>query len=192
VARREHERREQHALHADPEQRRVRLPVVPARQRGELERVAGQPAAGHPPGPRHRDDLGEHLLHPQRGPDLDAQPRLLVARVRERVHDAGVDLDDVARTGHPGAQADAKAHAAGEHLEALGLDRVHVRDRHRAAGAQGEVEGEQLAAGARRGVREREALAGDRVLERLAWSDHAGMLARRSETVHGLDAQDHA
>ena len=52
-------------------------------------------------------------------------------------------------------------------LEALGLDRVHVRDRHRAAGAQREVEREQLAARAGGGVGEREALARDRVLERV-------------------------
>ena len=60
----------------------------------------------------------------------------------------------------------------GDDLEALGLDRVDVRDRHRAAGAQRELEGEQLAAGAARGVGEGEPLAGDGVLERLAGGDH--------------------
>jgi hypothetical protein len=45
-------------------------------------------------------------------------------------------------------------------------------DGDRAAGAQGELEGEQLAAGAGRRVGEREALAGDGVLEGLARSDH--------------------
>ena len=71
------------------------------------------------------------------------------------------------------AQPEPEAHRARDDLEALGLDRMHVRDRDLAAGAQREVEREQLAAGAGGGVREREALAGDRVLERLAGSDHA-------------------
>ena len=57
---------------------------------------------------------------------------------------------------------------AGDDLEALGLDRVDVRDRDGAAGAQAELEGEQLAAGGGGRVGEGEALAGDRVLERLA------------------------
>ena len=52
-----------------------------------------------------------------------------------------------------------------DHLEALGLDGVDVRDRHGAARAQPEVEGEQLAAGAGRGVGEGEALTRDGVLE---------------------------
>ena len=59
-----------------------------------------------------------------------------------------------------------------KHLEALGLDRVHVRDRDRAAGAQGEVEGEPLAVGGGGGLDEGGALARYRVLERGAWSDH--------------------
>ena len=46
------------------------------------------------------------------------------------------------------AQPDAEAHPAGDDLEALGLDRVDVRDRDGAAGAQREVEREELAAGA--------------------------------------------
>jgi hypothetical protein len=60
---------------------------------------------------------------------------------------------------------------AGDDLEPLGLDRVHVRDRHGAAGPQRELERKQLTARRARGVREREALAGDGVLERLAGSD---------------------
>ena len=95
-----------------------------------------------------RDDLGQHLLHRQRRADLDAHARLLVAGVGEAVHDAGRDLDDVARAGEAPAQAQAEAHEARDDLEALGLDRVHVRDGDRAAGAQRELEGEQLAAGA--------------------------------------------
>jgi hypothetical protein len=54
---------------------------------------------------------------------------------------------------------------------------MDVRDRHRAAGAQRELEREQLAAGRGGRVREREALARHRVLERLAGADgraHAG------------------
>jgi hypothetical protein len=148
------------------------LLVVATREHGELERVTRQSATSHAPGLGHRDDLGEHVLHRQRGADLDAQARLLGARVGERVRHAGRDLDDVAGAGEHGAQADPEAHPARDDLEALGLDRMDVRDRHRAAGPQRKVEGEQLAVGAAGGVGEGEALAGNRVLERLAWRDH--------------------
>ena len=114
------------------------------------------------------DDLGEHLLHRQRRADLDAQPRLSSPALANECTTPGATS-----TTSPGpatwrAQADAEAHAPVDDLEALGLDRVHVRDRDRAAGPQREVEGEQLAAGARGGVDEGEALARDGVLERLA------------------------
>ncbi len=115
--------------------------------------------------------VGEHPLHRERRAHLDAQAGLVRAGVGEGVGHAGRDLDDVAGARVDDAQAEAEAHAPLEDLEALGLDRVDVRDGHRAAGAQGEVEGEQLAAGARRGVGEGEALARDRVLERLAGKD---------------------
>jgi len=78
-----------------------------------------------------------------------------------------------ANAGDDGLQADAEAHAARGDLEALGLDRVDVGDGHRAAGTQGEVEREQLAAGAGGGVGEREPLAGHRVLDGVAGLDHA-------------------
>ena len=88
-----------------------------------------------------------------------------VARVGEGVRDAGRRP----RRRRPGsrderAQPEPEAHAAARDLEALGLDRVDVRDRDLAALAQREVEREPLAAGATLG--EREALARDRVLER--------------------------
>ena len=51
--------------------------------------------------------------------------------------------------------------------------------------AQGEVEGEQLSAGAGRGVSEGEALARHGVLERLAWVDHATSELAQGETFHG-------
>ena len=87
------------------------------------------------------------------------------------MRDAGRDLHDVAGARDERAEAEAEAHPPLDHLEALGLDRVDVRDRHRAAGAEREVEGEQLAAGAGRRVGECEALARDGVVERLAWED---------------------
>jgi hypothetical protein len=162
----------------------VRLAVVLAREQGEVERVARQAAARHPARLGHVHDLGEHVLHRQRGADLDAHARLVVAGVGEAVDDAGRDLDDVAGAGEDGAQADAEAHRPGHDLEALGLDRVDVRDRDGAAGAQGEVEREQLAAGRRRRRGEREALAGDGVLERLARGDHGAPLGRRAHKAH--------
>jgi hypothetical protein len=88
------------------------------------------------------------------------------------VHHAGDDLDDVAGAGQAPAQAEPEAHEPFDHLEALGLDRMDVRDRDGAARAKPELEGEQLAAAARRRVGEGEALAGDRVLERLSGLDH--------------------
>src|SRR6478672_278560 len=78
VAGRGDERREQQPLDADPQERRVRLLVVPAREGREVEEVARQAAARHPAGLGHRADLGEHLLHLQRGAHLDPYPRLLV------------------------------------------------------------------------------------------------------------------
>jgi hypothetical protein len=111
------------------------------------------------PGSRHRHHVGEHLLHGERRADLDVQPRLVVARVGEAVHDARRDLDHVAGACQTSVQPDPEAHAPGEHLEAFCLDRVDVRDRHRAAGEQSEIESEQLPAGAGRGVRKGEALA---------------------------------
>ena len=78
---------------------------------------------------------------------------------------------DVTRLGDAGPQSDAEAHATGGDLEALGLDRVHVRHRDGTTGPQPEFEREQLAVGGRRRVGEGEALAGDRVLERLAGLD---------------------
>ena len=73
----------------------------------------------------------------------------LVAGVGERVRDAGRDLDDVAGAGdHVWGWPTLKRLCALGDLEALGLDRMDVRDRHRAAGAQGEIEGEQLAVSA--------------------------------------------
>jgi hypothetical protein len=173
----------------------VRLAVVLAREQGEVERVARQAAARHPAHLGHVHDLGEHVLHRQRGADLDAHARLVVAGVGEAVDDAGRDLDDVAGAGVDGAQADAEAHRPGHDLEALGLDRVDVGDGHRPAGAQRQVEGKQLAAGGRGGVDEGEALARDGVLERLAGADlggHAAIQDVLRETVHGSDAQIHA
>jgi hypothetical protein len=104
------------------------------------------------------------------------------------VRDAGLDLDDVAGAGDDRAEADLEAHLALDDLEALGLDRVDVRDRHRAAGAQSEVEGEQLAVGRGGGVGEGEALAGDWVLEGLAWTDHASSIRSPLRTVYDLCA----
>jgi hypothetical protein len=86
------------------------------------------------------------------------------------------NLDHVAGPGTELAQPHAEGHATVDHLEALGLDGVDVRDRHGAARAESEVEGEQLAAGAARGLGEGEALTRHGVLEGLAGGDHRGLL----------------
>src|SRR5436190_4379057 len=167
------ERGEQQALQPDGEERRVRLLVVRASEYRQVEQVPRQHARGHAASLGSRADVREHLLHLQRGPDLDAHPGLVVAVIGEAVHDARRDLDDLAGPRDDGAQADAEAHPAGEDREALGLDRVHVRHGHGAAGPQGELEAQQLAGGGGRGLDEREALTGHRVLECLSGSDHA-------------------
>jgi len=120
------------------------------------------------------DDLVEHLPHRQRRADLDADAGLGLAAVGEGVDDAGLDVDHVTGAGLDRAPADAEAHAALEDREALALHGMDVGDRHGAARCEGELEGEQLAAGAGRRVGEGEALARDGVLERLAGSGHAG------------------
>jgi len=172
----EHERREQEALQALAEERRVRLLVVGAREQGEIEQVARHAPPGHPPGLGHGDHLGEHLLHRQGRANLHADPRVALAEVGEPVPNAGLDLDHRARAGVDRAPADAKPHLALDDLEALRLDRMHVLHRHSAAGSQAELEREQLAAGGRRGLDELEALARHRVLERLSWCDHGALL----------------
>ena len=154
------------------EQRRVRLLVVAAGQRRQRQQVPRQAALGHLARLGELDDLGEHVLHRQRGAHLDAHPRLAATGVAEPVRDAGWRLDDLARPGHERLPAEPEPHAAGEHLEALGLDRVHVRDRDLAARPQREVEREQLAARAGRGVDEGEPLAGDGVRQGVAREDH--------------------
>jgi hypothetical protein len=80
VARGEHERGEQQPLHREADQGRVRLTVVGPSEQGEVQRAAGEAAAGHPPRAGQRDDVGEHRLHGQRGAHLDAHPRLVLAR----------------------------------------------------------------------------------------------------------------
>ena len=82
--------------------------------------------------------------------------------------DPRLDQEHVPRAGDDRAQPDPEAHLAGDDLEALALLGVHVRHRDGAAGLEREVEREQLTLGARRGGGEREALAGDRVLDGLA------------------------
>src|SRR4051812_5823461 len=166
------QRRQNEALEATTEDRGVRLGVVGPREQSEVEQVARHAAPAHASGLGHLDDLGEHLLHVERRGAGDAHPDLVVAGVREAVDDAGRDLDDVAGGGSDVAQSHAEAHRAAEHLEALGLDRVHVRDRDRAAGGEGQVEAEPRTVGGRGGLDEAEALAGDGVLECGAWSDH--------------------
>ena len=83
---REHDqRRQDDALQAAAEDRGVRLGVVGPCEQGEVEQVARHAAPAHAPGLRHRDDLGEHLLHLQCGRAGHAHADLVVAGVREAV-----------------------------------------------------------------------------------------------------------
>ena len=112
----------------------MRLLVVAPRERRQRQEVSRQPALGHPSRLGERDDLGEHVLHRQRGAHLAPHPRLRPARVAEAVRDAGRRLDDLARPGHERLPAEPEADTPRDDLEALGLDRMHVRDRDLAAG----------------------------------------------------------
>ena len=149
MLRREDERGEQQPLHADRHEGRVRLLVIGARERREVEQVPRHAALRHPAGLGHRDYLTEHLLHREGGPHLDQHASLLIAGVGEAVHDSGRDFDDVAGLGHLGPEADPEAHPALDDLEAHGLNRVDVGDRQGAARPQAELEGEKLAVVAR-------------------------------------------
>ena len=109
LARQEHQRCEQYALQADAEQRRVAswLYLRAARQahglRGRPRRVIRRPA------PSRR--LGEHVLSPAPG-NLDAQTRLVRARVCEGMCDAGCNLHDVLGARCSLAQPDLDSHEA--------------------------------------------------------------------------------
>jgi hypothetical protein len=108
--------------------------------------------AGHVAFDRQLDGGLEQVLHVERGDDLDAAARGLVAGVLELVHRAGRDDDGVARLGYHAAPALVELHAPGLHVEALFLLRVHVRSRDVAVRCELELELEQLAAGVAGGL----------------------------------------
>ena len=147
----------------------MRLLVVGAGEQREVEQVARHPPPRHPAGAGHRDDLGEHLLHRQRRPDLDAHARLAVAGVREAVHHARRDLDDVAGPGErPCAGRGGSASGPRRPRSARSGSGARAAIGTAPPGRSPRSKREQLAAGGRGGLDEREALAGDRVLERLS------------------------
>ena len=96
----------------------------------------------------------EQLLHVERGDDLDAAARDLVAAVGETMHAAGGDDDGVAGTRHDLAQAHAELHRALEHVEGLRLLGVNVRAGHVAVGAELELDLQLLAVGVGGGPQE--------------------------------------
>ena len=104
--------------------------------------------------------------------DLDAGTGRPVAAVGEPVHAAGRDHDRVARLGDDRAQAEAEAHRALEHVEALLLLGMHVGARDAAVGRELELELEQLPAGVGRRAQELDALAGDGVVDDLSGAGH--------------------
>ena len=197
ATRHEHERREQQALHADAQQRGMGLLVVGAREDGEVERGCAA-ARGASCGPA--------CAIATTSANISSIASAGRTSTRSRASSAPA-LAKLCAT--PGATSTTSPGPAmrvrrpirnrirpASDLEALGLDRVDVRDRHGAAGAQREVEGEQRAARARRGVGEGEALARDRVLERLTRSDGScGDSCNRErcvmdETVHGSQSRN--
>ena len=160
----EHERGEQQSLQADAEQRRVRLVVVPSvrARRGRAGCAAARDASSGPRSPARR----RRRTSPpsaSAGRTSTRTDRLVGTGVREAADDARGRPRRRRPDRRAGcAQADPEAHLVPETTSSVGPDRVHVRDRHGAAGAQAELEGDKLAVRAAGRMREvAEALAGD-------------------------------
>ena len=89
------ERCEREPLEPERWERRLDFLLELAREEREIEGL--RDAAQHRPSLLgERDGRLEELLHPERGPDVDADERGLVAGVGEVVRHAGRDDDDVA------------------------------------------------------------------------------------------------
>lgn len=163
--------------------------VVGTCEAGEVEEVARHPAPGEAAGFGERNDLAQHLLHVQRGPDVDAHPHRIATGIGEPVHDSGLDLEDLACRDESRPAADAEAGAALEDFEPFGLDRVHVGHRYASTRAEVELEGEELPVRGTRGLDEGEPFAGDRVGERVAWLDVGSGCHAPSQAAARRDAQ---
>jgi AraC-like DNA-binding protein len=148
----------------------VCLSVIGSREQRKVKHVARHAVPSHAACLGHLHNLSEHLLHVQRRRAGHTHPDVVVANVRKTMNDPRLNLDDVAGGRGDVPQADAKAHRTLEHFEALGLDRVYVRDRDGTPGPQSQVEAEPLAVSGGSGLDEGKALARDRVVHHLHMS----------------------
>ena len=137
-----------------------------------------------------RDCGFEELFHFECGADVDADQRSLVACVCEVVRHAGRNDDHVAWSGHDPPPAQAEAHRAAHHFEALLLPRMNMEAaRYAAAWGELEVNRNELAVGLGRCSTEADPLTACRVHERLSSTCHvlfpSGLKRRRFERRPG-------
>ena len=121
---------------------------------------------------------GEHrldeLLELQRGPNLAHEVGLVAARVPELVGSPGRNGHSVSRPGRVLLATEAEADRAAQDFEALLLRGMHVRGRDEAARLHEALDDDGLAIRLARGRAKDDALAGDGVLDDVAWMDHVG------------------
>ena len=175
--REEDERGEQQPLQADGQERRVGLAVVGAREqrRGRAGCGASRAASCDRRAPSRRP---RRTCSPSPAP---GGPRPRTRASSSPALAKPCTTPGATSTTSPGSATTVRRPTRKrirpvDDLEALGLDRVDVRDRHRAAGAQPELEAQQLAVGRGGGLDEREALAGHGVLEGLSGGEHVAVL----------------
>ncbi len=142
-----------------------------ARDHCEPERV-GHPLAVRLALGREAEHRLDERLELERGAYLADEAGLAVAGVPEAVRRAGLDRKDVARLRHDLLVADPEAEPALEHLEALGLVRVHVRRGDEPVGADDRLDEDGLAVGLAGRLVKDEDLAGYGVLEPVSLANH--------------------
>src|SRR6185437_12886958 len=118
----------------------------------------------------------DQRLELQRGPDLTDEVRDLVAGIPELVRRARGHRKALAGSGDELLPADPEPDGAAEHLEALLLARVHMRRGDEAVRLDVGLDhdGRSVRLAAR--LPENNALAGDRVLDRISCADHRSLL----------------
>jgi hypothetical protein len=114
----------------------------------------------------------DQRLELERGRDLAEEANLVLAGVPEPVRRTRLDRDHCARPRDQLALSRPQAELALEHLEALGLARMHVRRGDEPVGANDRLDEHRSAAGLLRGAVEDEHLAGHRVLEPVSLANH--------------------
>src|SRR5437763_4749786 len=119
-----------------------------------------------------REHRLEQRLELQRRADLADEPDRLIARVPETVRGAGLERYELARAEGLLLPAGLQPELPGLDREALALGRVHVRGCDAAVGLDDGLDHDRLAVGVGRGGEERDALAGDRVVDGVACADH--------------------